>query len=88
MQRVVLQPFAHLLAVLSQDEAVADQALEGGLPKQGCGQHHQGVEPAPGLVNACTAAPRSNALMTCLSVDEPSISVDEPSMSMGIRDGI
>ena len=34
--RVVLQPFAHLLAVLSKNEAVADQALEGWLPKQRC----------------------------------------------------
>lgn len=52
--RVVLQPFAHFLAVLGQDEPIADQALEGWLAKQGCGEHHESVEPAPCLINACT----------------------------------
>lgn len=51
--RVVAQALAHLLAVLRQDEAIADQALEGRLVKEGCGEHHQRVEPAPRLVNAC-----------------------------------
>ena len=53
--RVVAQAFAHLLAIFGQDEAVADQALEGRLLKQGRGQHHEGVEPATRLVNACIA---------------------------------
>ena len=34
--RVVAQALAHLLAIFSQDEAVADKALEGGLLKEGC----------------------------------------------------
>ena len=33
--RVVAQAFAHFLAVFCQDEAVADQALEGRLLKEG-----------------------------------------------------
>ena len=56
--RVVLQPLAHFLAVLSKDEAAADQALEGGLPKQRCRKHHQSIEPAPSLINACTVTTR------------------------------
>ena len=52
--RVVAQAFAHLLAIFGQNEAVADQALEGRLLEQGGGQHHEGVEPATRLVNACT----------------------------------
>ena len=51
--RVVTQPLAHLLAILGQDEAVAHQALECRFLKQGCRQHHQSVEPASCLVNAC-----------------------------------
>ena len=54
--RVVAQALAHLFAILCKDEAVADQALEGRLLKQRCGEHHQGVEPASGLVNACMPA--------------------------------
>lgn len=56
--RVILQPFAHFFAVLGKNEAIADQALEGRLPKQRCGEHHQSVEPAPCLINTCTVITR------------------------------
>lgn len=51
---VVLEPLAHLLAVRSQHQAIADQVLEGWPVKQQRGQDHEGVEPAPRLVQACT----------------------------------
>ena len=56
--RVVLQPFAHFFAVLSKNEAIADQALEGRLPKQRCREHHQSVEPASCLINSYTVITR------------------------------
>ena len=58
---VVLEPLAHLLAVLSQDKAIADQALEGWLVKERGGEHHEGVEPAACLVQPCRAGIASQA---------------------------
>ena len=51
--RVVLEALAHLLAVCGQHEAVADQVLEGGALEQQRAQHHERVEPAPGLIQPC-----------------------------------
>ena len=50
--RVVFEPLAHFFAVFGQDEAVDDNMVEGRFVKQGRGDHHQGVEPAPGLVES------------------------------------
>jgi hypothetical protein len=50
--RVVFEPLAHLLAVGCKHEAIADQVLEGRFVKQGRGEHHEGIEPTPGLVQA------------------------------------
>ena len=55
--RVVLQALAHLLAVVGQHEAVADQVAEGRLVEQRGRQNHQRVEPAARLVLACTPHP-------------------------------
>ena len=54
--RVVLQALAHLLAIIGQDEPVADQVLESRPVKERSGQHHQRVEPAPCLILPCSAA--------------------------------
>ena len=50
--RVVLKTLAHLLAVLSQDQTVDNEVLEGRLVEQGGGEHHEGVEPATGLIKS------------------------------------
>ena len=49
---VVLQPLAHLLAVVREHKAVAHQVLERRLIKERRGQHHERVEPAPRLILA------------------------------------
>ena len=49
-RRVVAQALRHLLAVLGQHHAVDDDVAKRRLLEQRCGQHHQGVEPAAGLV--------------------------------------
>ena len=46
---VVAQRLAHLLPVLTQHDAVADDAGEGGTVEQGGGQHVHHVEPTAGL---------------------------------------
>mmetsp|Transcript_41792 Transcript_41792/g.110426 ORF Transcript_41792/g.110426 Transcript_41792/m.110426 type:complete len:1093 (+) Transcript_41792:362-3640(+) len=68
--RVVLQALAHLLPVPGQDEAVHDEVLEGGLVEDDGGQHHQGVEPAAGLVQALGDELRGEALLEVLLVLE------------------
>ena len=49
--RVVLEALGHLLSVLCQHHAVADKILEGRLVEQDGRDHHQAVEPTPGLIN-------------------------------------
>ena len=48
---VVLQALGHLAAVLRLYEAVTDEVFEGGLVEERRGEHHEGVEPATGLVD-------------------------------------
>ncbi len=45
-RRIIFQSFAHLLPILSQHKAIADEILKCWLIKQCCCQHHQCVEPA------------------------------------------
>ena len=47
---VVLEALRHLLAVLREYKAVANQVLERRLIEQRGGDHHEGVEPPAGLV--------------------------------------
>ena len=47
---IVLETLAHFESVFGQHEAVDDDVLESGLFEERGGEHHQGVEPAAGLV--------------------------------------
>jgi hypothetical protein len=49
--RVVTQALGHLLAVVAEDDAVADAAAERGPVEERRRQHVQRVEPAPGLAD-------------------------------------
>eukprot|EP00162_Nutomonas_longa_P014982 comp22153_c0_seq2/m.51929 comp22153_c0_seq2/g.51929 ORF comp22153_c0_seq2/g.51929 comp22153_c0_seq2/m.51929 type:complete len:649 (+) comp22153_c0_seq2:143-2089(+) len=50
--RVVLEALAHLFAVGGKDKTVDDEVLERRLVVECGGEHHEGVEPAAGLVDA------------------------------------
>ena len=49
---VVLEPLAHLLPVFSQDQPVDDTVVKCGFVKKSLGDDHEGVKPAPGLVQS------------------------------------
>lgn len=57
-RRVVAQALAHLLAVLREDQPVADQVLERRLVEQRRRQHHQRVEPAHTAPHRAPQPPR------------------------------
>lgn len=50
--RVVLEPLAHLLPISRQHQPIAHQVFERRLVKESCGEDHQSVKPATGLVQA------------------------------------
>ncbi len=53
---IILEALAHLLAIVSQDQPIADQVLECRLVEERCREHHERVEPAPRLILPCAAA--------------------------------
>lgn len=67
--RVVLQALAHLLAITGQHQAVAHQVLKSRFIKEGRGQHHERVEPAPRLIQAYTAEPHPVTLPVTLNTE-------------------
>ncbi len=54
-RRIIFQMFAHLLLVLSQHQAIADEILKCWLIKQCCCQYHQCIEPANSLPHFVSA---------------------------------
>ena len=48
--REVLLGLRHLAAVFCKDDTIDDQVLEGSTSLDSCGDDHEGIEPAAGLV--------------------------------------